>query len=252
MISDRNACIVLNMISGIGYARYAALVRRFGSPAMVLSATEQEIAEVKGIGSMLAQAVSAWRSTVDLQGELETAARCGIDIYTIEESDYPEKLRQLADPPLVIYARGKLPDFSTNSVAIVGSRRLSAYGSRMAAHFASDAVMANWKVISGLAFGVDAVAHRTTLERGGVTVAVLGGGGSDDVALAHMAGADTYVSGELKYHQLCDAPEAGMNLIEAGHFYTEQPVCSALRQMLLAIDPAVTCDLFFCDRIQTI
>ena len=176
MISDRNACIVLNMISGIGYARYAALVRRFGSPAMVLSATEQEIAEVKGIGSMLAQAVSAWRSTVDLQGELETAARCGIDIYTIEESDYPEKLRQLADPPLVIYARGKLPDFSTNSVAIVGSRRLSAYGSRMAAHFASDAVMANWKVISGLAFGVDAAAHRATLERGGVTVAVLGGG----------------------------------------------------------------------------
>ena len=99
MISDRNACIVLNMISGIGYARYAALVRRFGSPAMVLSATEQEIAEVKGIGSMLAQAVSAWRSTVDLQGELETAARCGISRSYVSriEKKALEKLKRVLE-----------------------------------------------------------------------------------------------------------------------------------------------------------
>jgi len=83
-------------------------------------------------------------------------------------------------------------------------------------------------------------------------VAVLGGGGSDDAPLAQEAGADTYVSGEMKYHQLCDAPEAGMNLIEAGHFYTEQPVCERLRELLLAIDPTLNCDLFFSDRIQTI
>ena len=176
MINDRNACIVLNMISGIGYARYTALVRRFGSPAMVLNASIQELAEIKGIGNMLAKAVSSWRNTVDLAGELETAERCGINIYTIEDGDYPEVLRQLNDPPLVLYVRGRLPDFSCNSVSIVGSRRLSAYGDRMARHFAADAVMANWKVISGLAFGVDAAAHQATLENGGVTVGVLGGG----------------------------------------------------------------------------
>lgn len=83
-------------------------------------------------------------------------------------------------------------------------------------------------------------------------VAVLGGGGSDDAELARLAGADTYVSGELKYHQLCDAPEVGMNLIEAGHFYTEQPVTADLVDMLHAIDPTLCCDLFFCNRIQTI
>ncbi len=176
MISDRDACIILNMISGIGYARYAALVRRFGSPSAVLRAGENELAEVKGIGANLAHAVCSWQQTIDFAGELELAARAGVRIYTIEDGDYPEILRQLVDPPLVLYVRGTLPDFSNNSVAIVGSRRLSAYGDRMAKKFAADAVLAGWKVVSGLAFGIDAAAHKATLDAGGVTVAVLGGG----------------------------------------------------------------------------
>ena len=176
MISDREACIILNMISGIGYARYAALVRRFGSPAAVLKASAAELTEVKGIGENLGKAVANWQQEVDFAGELDKAARSGVKIYTIEDGDYPEVLRQLADPPLVLYVRGKMPDFTAKSVAIVGSRRLSAYGDRMAKRFAADAVMANWQVISGLAFGVDASAHKAALESGGITAAVLGGG----------------------------------------------------------------------------
>ena len=83
-------------------------------------------------------------------------------------------------------------------------------------------------------------------------VAVLGGGGDDDVAAAHKAGADTYVTGELKYHSLVDAPEEGMNLIEAGHFHTENPVCEILREWLLAMDPSLTVDLFYSYAVQTI
>ena len=75
-------------------------------------------------------------------------------------------------------------------------------------------------------------------------VAVLGGGGSDDADAAKAAGADTYVTGELKYHQMVDAPEVGMNLIEAGHFYTEQPICEKLRAMLLEIEPTLRVDLW--------
>ena len=176
MISDRDACIILNMISGIGYARYKALVRRFGCPAAVLRATAAEIAEVKGFGGNLANAVANWQQEINYTAELDLAARSGVRIYTIEDSDYPDPLRQLVDPPLVLYVRGELPDFTSNCVAIVGSRRLSAYGDRMAKQFASDAVMAGWKVISGLAFGVDAAAHKATLAAGGVTIGVLGGG----------------------------------------------------------------------------
>ncbi|MBO5721705.1 MAG: DNA-processing protein DprA, partial [Lentisphaeria bacterium] len=176
MISDREACIILNMISGIGYARYAALVRRFGSPSAVLKAAAAEISEVRGIGAALADSVVSWQQNIDLAGELAKADRAGVRIYTIEDGDYPEQLRLIADPPLVLYVRGTLPDFASNSVAIVGSRRLSAYGDRMAKQFAADAVLSNWKVVSGLAFGVDASAHKATLDAGGITVAVLGGG----------------------------------------------------------------------------
>lgn len=83
-------------------------------------------------------------------------------------------------------------------------------------------------------------------------VAVLGGGGSDDVPLAQATGADTFVSGELKYHQLCDAPEAGMNLIEAGHFFTEFPVTGVLENILKALDPAITCDIYNGNTVKTI
>lgn len=75
-------------------------------------------------------------------------------------------------------------------------------------------------------------------------VAVLGGGGGDDVETARAAGADTYVTGELKYHSLVDAPEEGMNLIEAGHFHTEFPVCEALEELLLSLDPSLTCEIY--------
>lgn len=176
MISDRDACIILNMISGIGYARYAALVRRFGSPSAVLRATAVELAEVKGIGENLAISVANWQQNIDLAAEITQAERSGVKIYTIEDGDYPECLRQLTDPPLVLYVRGILPDFSVNCVSIVGSRRMSAYGDKMARKFAADAVLANYAVISGLAFGVDAAAHKSVLNAGGITVAVLGGG----------------------------------------------------------------------------
>ncbi len=83
-------------------------------------------------------------------------------------------------------------------------------------------------------------------------VAVLGGGGGDDVDAARAAGADTYVTGELKYHTMTDAPEEGMNLIEAGHFHTENPVCETLRQWLLQMDPTLTVDLFHSYAIHTI
>lgn len=83
-------------------------------------------------------------------------------------------------------------------------------------------------------------------------VAVLGGSGDDDVRAAIAAGADTYVSGELKYHTLADAPEMGINLIEAGHFYTEYPVLCVLEQLIEAADEAILCDIFYSNKIKAV
>ncbi len=80
-------------------------------------------------------------------------------------------------------------------------------------------------------------------------VAVLGGSGGDDIDAAKAAGADTYVSGNLGYHALADAPEQHINLVEAGHFFTEQPICAVMEQMVAALEPAVECIQFYSDRI---
>ena len=83
-------------------------------------------------------------------------------------------------------------------------------------------------------------------------VAVLGGSGGDDVEAAKAAGADTYVSGEPKYHQLTDAPEEKINLITAGHFHTEIPVCEMLKTLLAEIDPTIETEIYDNYRIKTI
>ncbi len=83
-------------------------------------------------------------------------------------------------------------------------------------------------------------------------VAVLGGSGSDDVAAAIAAGADTFVSGELSYHHMVDAPEEGINLIAAGHFFTEFPVCRKLAELIREADPEIGCEIFFNNKVKYI
>lgn len=83
-------------------------------------------------------------------------------------------------------------------------------------------------------------------------VALLGGEGGDDIGAAIASGADAYVSGRLGYHAMVDAPEMGISLIEAGHFYTEQPVCTVLREMVTEADESIDCRIFFSNKIKVI
>ena len=173
---DREACIVLNMISGIGYVKYTALREEFGSPSAVFGRSAEELRRVSGIGPALAERIASYEWQKELAAELELADKAGVRILTLFDEGYPDVLRHLYDPPLCLYVRGRLPALPENAVAVVGSRRMSAYGERMTRSITSEAVAAGYSVISGLAFGVDTVAHRTAVECGGLTVAVLGGG----------------------------------------------------------------------------
>ena len=83
-------------------------------------------------------------------------------------------------------------------------------------------------------------------------VAVLGGSGSDDVIAAACAGADTYISGEIKHNYMVDAPENQMNIIAAGHFFTEAPVCETLCEMIKEIDSTIECEIFCSNAVKTI
>lgn len=171
---DREATIVLNMIPGIGHVRYTALKEAFGSPAAVFGRTAEELEAVPGVGPQLAEKVASYDWEAGLRAELDLCDRAGVRILTLWDEAYPQILRTLYDPPLCLYVRGKLPPFPNNAVAVVGTRRMTQYGARMTRMITEEAVAAGYAVVSGLAFGVDTVAHSAAVEMNGVTVAVLG------------------------------------------------------------------------------
>lgn len=175
-MTDREVCIVLNMISGIGFTRFAALRNYFGSIAASAYRTSEEYSSVAGIGEELAGKLSACNWSKMYADEADLADRCGVRIISYFDENYPDILRRIYDPPLVLYVRGRLGVYPDRTVAMVGTRRSTGYGRRMAEQLAVDAVNAGFTVVSGLAYGIDTCVHRAVVKSGGTTVAVVGGG----------------------------------------------------------------------------
>ena len=175
-MTDREVCVVLNMIPGIGFARFCALRDHFGSIASCAHRTSFEYIEVPGIGPELAGKLAqcAWESVYEREADF--ADRCGVRIITYFDENYPSVLRQIYDPPLVLYVRGTLGVYPDRTVAMVGTRKATGYGRRMAQKLAVDAVNAGFTVVSGLAYGIDSCVHKAVVDSGGTTVAVIGGG----------------------------------------------------------------------------
>ena len=176
-MTEQEGYIVINMLSGIGSARMNILMTRYGNACDILSAPEKELAVLPGMGKVLAEKLANWEKYTDLEKELLLAEKSGVKIVTQADEDYPVILRELRDAPLCLYIRGNLPaNIGERSLGIVGTRNISHYGTRMTKHLSESASYAGFTVISGLAYGVDACAHRAVLEAGGKTVSVLGGG----------------------------------------------------------------------------
>jgi len=175
-VTDKTALIILNMISGIGPIRVRDLISVFGSPAQILSASQAELSSTSGIGKKAALDISSWQKNVNYEEEIALTEKAGVKIITQVDHEYPSALKEIYDPPLCLYVRGKLPENSGLNIGIVGSRRVTNYGRRIAQHLSEAASYAGWNVISGLAYGIDTIAHKAVVETKGKTVAVLGGG----------------------------------------------------------------------------
>ncbi|MFA6292054.1 MAG: DNA-processing protein DprA [Victivallales bacterium] len=175
-MTDREAYIILNIISGIGPARVKSLCAHFGSVSSILLASSGELKSVQGIGNTLAEAISGWKTDSDHESEMELAERAGVEIITLADDEYPSALKDVHDAPLCLYVRGQMPSDSDFMLGVVGSRRITNYGRSMSEHLSRSAAYAGWTVVSGLAYGTDAVAHKAVVDAGGRTVAVLGGG----------------------------------------------------------------------------
>lgn len=170
------AYVALNLAPQIGPVRVRRLREHFGDVTAIFTATGQELQRVEGIGSEAARSLQA-ESLPDLaRAELARAEASGIKIIDQEDEGYPALLREIYDPPLVLYGKGVWPTSWPAGIALVGSRTTSHYGQEMARKFGYQLAYAGLPVVSGLARGIDTSAHLGALAAKGVTWAVLGCG----------------------------------------------------------------------------
>jgi DNA processing protein len=168
--------LAIHLTPGVGPRIATALLERFESPAAVLRATIAELCDVPHIGPKLAQYLTRAAGNPEINVELERVAKAQIRLLVKDTPEYPASIASIPDPPLLLYVRGELTPADACAVALVGSRQCTDYGRRIAARLATGLARAGATVISGLARGIDGVAHRASLEAGGRTVAVLAGG----------------------------------------------------------------------------
>jgi DNA processing protein len=174
--SEVRDLLALHLVPGLGPRLTAALLERFGSAAVVLKASPAQLQEVPHIGAKLAQDLWQAMQRLDVEEELAAIARAHVRLIARGTADYPSSLENIQGPPLLLYVRGTLEPRDAKAVALVGSRHCSAYGKRVAERLASELARAGYTIVSGLARGIDGVAHRGALQAGGRTLAVLAGG----------------------------------------------------------------------------
>jgi DNA processing protein len=166
----------LSLVSGVGPILRKSLIDRFGSARAVLDAAMSDLREVQGIGPKLAKAIAAARAQIDVEREFRLCREKSVTIITEADAAYPRALQEIPDPPGVLFVRGEIRPQDAIGIAIVGSRHATHYGTMVAERLASSLARAGVTIISGLARGIDAAAHRGALAAGGRTIGVLGSG----------------------------------------------------------------------------
>ncbi|MGH9433206.1 MAG: DNA-processing protein DprA, partial [Terriglobia bacterium] len=175
MDDDRQYWLALTRVEGLGVRGAHKLLAQFGTPQAVYAAPLTEL-ERCGIQSRAAQQIFAQAGLKEAEKEIAIAEKAGCRIVCFSEAEYPPLLREIADPPLMLYVRGDVTALSSPCIAMVGTRRPTAYGSSVAHRLAEDLASRQAVIVSGLARGIDSASHRGALEGKGKTVAVLGSG----------------------------------------------------------------------------
>jgi len=175
-MESRDALVALNMIEHVGPVRVRQLLDHFGDAPAILRASKSQLLQVRAIGEETAEAIANWEKSIDLHSELKRIQEFGCHILTQTGDSYPESLKQIYDPPIVLYVKGRLTAKDKNAVAMVGSRRTTHYGIETARKLAYQLAYVGVTVVSGGARGIDTAAHQGALSAKGRTVCVLGTG----------------------------------------------------------------------------
>jgi DNA processing protein len=166
----------LALTPGVGPRMQRLLLEQFETPERVLAAPRDQLRRVSGVGPKLADAIRAAASDKAAEETIEECREAGVGILLETSDRYPQLLREIPDPPAVLFMQGDLLPADSLSVAIVGTRHATRYGLNQAERLASGLARAGVTIVSGLARGIDGAAHRGAVAAGGRTLAVLGGG----------------------------------------------------------------------------
>lgn len=175
-MTEFDALLRLNMTKGIGIRTYKTLVERFGSAEAILDAPRAELETVPGIGPKLANAIVEESRNIDIAAEIHLAKEKDVQIIPYTSEQYPKHLKTIYDPPLVLYVKGNILEADVLALAIVGARRCTYYGLSQAERFGRLLAQKGLCIVSGMARGIDAAAHRGAIGSHGRTIAVLGCG----------------------------------------------------------------------------
>jgi DNA processing protein len=170
--ADLKYWVALNRIPGLGRVRYSLLENHFPSMEEAWRAGVSEL-KAAGLDARLAARIASERASIDPDAEMERLARNKVAAHTWHDDAYPARLKEIYDRPPLLYIRGELGEASEWCLGVVGTRRPTAYGRQVAEELTDGLARNGLCVVSGLARGIDAIAHRTTLDAGARTVAVL-------------------------------------------------------------------------------
>jgi len=175
-IAERRAVMALAMVPGIGPGRLRALLAHFGSATRVFKASVAALVRVPGVGQQTAEAIVRCDAEQLITAQEQMAEKCQANVLLAWESSFPTLLRELYDPPVLLWYRGVHLPSDDKAIAIVGTRKASEYGKRVAYTFAQELARNGWTIVSGLAYGIDTAAHQGAVDAGGRTIAILGSG----------------------------------------------------------------------------
>ena len=175
MRDPRQYWVAFSLVKGIGAVRFQAILKYFGDPQIAWSAPTEALREA-GLSEKVIDHLVKTREKVDLDQLWDDLDKKGISVLIQQDESYPKRLKEIDQPPPVLYTQGEIIEDDEWSVAIVGTRRVTAYGRQVAENIAGSLARNGLTIISGLARGVDSIAHQAALDAGGRTIAVLGSG----------------------------------------------------------------------------
>lgn len=174
-VREKRALIALSLVPGVGSARVRRLVMKFERAELALAAPERALASIAGIGAQTAAAIARFDGEAEVDEQVRRAIQTEARMVTSWDNNFPTILQEIYDPPAFFWVKGTLRA-EEQAISIVGTRRPSDYGRRTAHTLARELAAIGFTIVSGLAYGIDAAAHKGALEAGGRTIAVLGSG----------------------------------------------------------------------------